>query len=532
MRLLLVAPASNTQTDYSVLAVRTGALSVTRVGAAAIVTVAALTPPDFAVSLCDEAIAPIDFDADVDVVGISANVSQAQRAIEIAGAFRARGKTVLIGGPHVSLAPALFEGHADCLVVGEFEPIAETVFLDMRRGALKPRYDGARADLSRSPVPRWDLYPNEYALGGVVQTSRGCPFECHFCDVIQYLGRLQRHKDDAQVIAEIQNLYDLGYNFVSLADDNFTVYRRRAKSLLKAIARWNGADGRDYVSFATQMSIDAARDDEMLALCGDAGLLYAFIGIESDNQASLAESKKRQNLGVDIDAQLRKIVGHGLMVEAALIAGFDHDDRSSFERLFDYGMALPAGAFKVSVLVAPVATPFYDLMMAQGRIVSDQIIAQFPSGNLRTNIVPAQMSRDELFVGAKWLTSKLYAPDNFYSRLEQISKILAPPPWVRRGGKRYWHPSRRRSSALYAAVLRAMASRDPALAQLISRVRVLMRARPEIRDGLDGMLCSYVITRRSYELAGVYDRDWATLDAPPFGTATADERLQRVLARA
>src|SRR5262249_51648305 len=152
--------------------------------------------------------------------------------------------------PHVSLAPELFAGKADCLVVGEFEPIAEAVFADMRSGVLRARYDGAKADLRRSPTPRWDLYPNERAIGGVVQTSRGCPFECHFCDVIQYLGRVQRHKEDAQVIAEIQTLYDRGYNFISLADDNFTIYRRRAKSLLRAISHWNGADERDYVLFA------------------------------------------------------------------------------------------------------------------------------------------------------------------------------------------------------------------------------------------------------------------------------------------
>src|SRR5258708_18058257 len=190
MRLRLIARGSNAHAEYWRLAARGGDLAVTRIGAASIATVAALAPPDFAVCLCDEAIEPIDFAAEADVVGISANVSQAQRAIEIAAEFRARGKIVVIGGPHVSLAPELFVGTADCLVVGEFEPIAETVFADMRSRALKPRYAGAKTDLRRSPAPRSDLYRNDRAVGGVVQTSRGCPFECHFCDVIQYLGRL------------------------------------------------------------------------------------------------------------------------------------------------------------------------------------------------------------------------------------------------------------------------------------------------------------------------------------------------------
>ena len=370
MRLLLIAPRSNAHTEYSALAAPGSDVQshahrgdFDRHGCR-------VAPPDFQIVLCDEAIQTVDFDADADVVGISANVSQALRAIEIAAAFRKRGKPVIMGGPHVSLAPELFEGRADCLVVGEFEPIADTVFADMRRGALQARYDGAKADLRRSPVPRWNLYPNEKAVGGVVQTSRGCPFECHFCDVIQYLGRVQRHKDDAQVIAEIENLYDLGYGFISLADDNFTVYRRRAKSLLNAIAAWNGAAGRDYVIFATQMSIDAARDDELLALCNDAGLLNVFIGIETNDPESLKESKKRQNLRVDLGAEVRNIVGRGLRVEAGLMVGFDHDDLSAFERQFEFAMSLPVGGFNISVLVAPVGTPLYDAMRAQGRIAS------------------------------------------------------------------------------------------------------------------------------------------------------------------
>jgi hypothetical protein len=439
----------------------------------------------------------------------------------------------VMGGPHVSLAPELFEGRADCLVVGEFEPIADAVFAAMRRGALQARYDGAKADLRRSPMPRWDLYPNERAVGGVVQTSRGCPFECHFCDVIQYLGRVQRHKDDAQVIAEIQNLYDHGYNFISLADDNFTVYRRRAKSLLQAIAGWNGAGGRDYVMFATQMSIDAARDDELLALCNDAGLLNAFVGIETDDPESLKESKKRQNLNVDLGAEVRKLIARGLRVEAALMVGFDHDGLSAFERRFAFAQALPVGSFNISVLVAPVGTPLYADMRAQGRIVSDEVLAQFPSANLITNLMPARMSRDDLYVGAKWLVSKLMDPDNFYPRIEAMSELLAPPPWERAGrGQRRRPPMRPAAAKLFAQVARDLSRRDPRIAAVVQRAMALMRARPHVRDAIGDALSHYLMTFRSYEMNGIYDRAWAKMDAPPFGTSSADERLARIRAYA
>lgn len=527
MRLCLIAPQSNAHTEYSRLAAAgVGGTHVTRVASAAIATVAALAPRDFEISLCDESVQLIDFAGGFDVVGVSANVSQAERALEIAKAFRARGKTVVLGGPHVSLAPELFEGHADSIVVGELESVAATFFADMRQRTLKPRYDGAAAHLSESPPPRWDLYPNELALSGVVQTSRGCPFECHFCDVIQYLGRLQRHKEIAQVIAEVQALYSLGYNFISLADDNFTVYRKRAKALLRALAEWNGADGRGYITFATQMSIDVARDPEILDLCNEAGLLNAFIGIETSDQGALIESKKRQNLKIDLQRECRKIVSAGLRIEGGLMVGFDHDDRSVFQRQLDFAMGLPVGSFNVSVLVAPLATPLYASMVEAGRLLTHDVSAQFPSANLITNFRPAQMSREDLYVGAKWLINRLFDPDNFYHRLEAMSQLLAPPPWVRRGsGERRQHPSRRGAAIVFSQVLRDLMRRDPRIGVLVRRSRALMNAKPEIRDGLNDALSHYLMTLRGYELDGIYQRGWAEMKAPPFGAAAIPTAL-------
>ncbi len=145
-------------------------------------------------------------------------------------------------------------------------------------------------------MPRWDLYPNGQALMGSVQTSRGCPFECEFCDVIQYLGRKQRHKPVGQVLAELDQLYRLGYRSVFLADDNFTVYRARAKELLVALRDWNARQTDGRMRLMSQVSIDAAGDEDMLQMCADAGLTHVFIGIETPNEESLREAKKRQNL--------------------------------------------------------------------------------------------------------------------------------------------------------------------------------------------------------------------------------------------
>jgi radical SAM superfamily enzyme YgiQ (UPF0313 family) len=528
MRLLLIAPWSYAYGDETRLPTALGDVGVAWLAPASIATVAALAPSDFRVSLCDETVEPVDFDAAVDAVGISANVSQVRRAIAIAGAFRARGKVVIMGGPHVSLAPEAFEGHADCIVVGEFEPIAETVFADLRNGTLKSRYDGSRADLCGSPAPRWDLYRNDRAVSGVVQTSRGCPFECNFCDVIQYLGRVQRHKDNAQVIAEVQNLYDLGYNSIVLADDNFTVYRKRAKALLRALAAWNGAEGRDYVVFATQVSIDAARDQELLALCNDAGLLHLFVGIETSDADNLKDSKKRQNLHVDLAAEVRKLVSHGLRVQAGLIVGFDHDDRSVFARQFEFAMTLPVPTFKTGVLVAPIGTPLYVDMQAAGRIANDDLLTQYSPASLVTNLTPARMSRDDLYIGTKWLVSKLFDPENFYIRLKAMSELLAPPPWERRGGRK--RPLLRPDiAAALSQVRRTLSRSDPRIVDVIQRTFALMRDRPQARQGVGEALSHYLMNLRSSEVDGLYDRAWARMDAPPFGIASANQ-LERIRA--
>ena len=533
MRIYLVAPQSNAHQEYSRLASgREGGEFVTRIASTAIATVAALAPSGFDIELCDEAVQTIDFETAAEVVGITANVSQAQRALNLADRFRALGKTVVLGGPHVSLAPVLFEGRADCLVVGEFEMIAEEFFRDLASGALKARYNGPKADLARSPPPRWDLYPNERALSGVVQTSRGCPFECHFCDVIAYLGRVQRHKSNDQVIAEIQALYDHGYDFIALADDNFTVYRKRARALLSDIARWNGKEGRDYVVFTTQMSIDVARDPELLALCNDAGLLNTFIGLETSDEGSLLESRKRQNLRVDLVEECRKVVRAGIRVEAGLIVGFDHDDHGAFRRQLEFAMALPVGTFNLSVLVAPVATPLYESMRAANRIVLDDPMAQFPSANLITNFKPAQMSRDDLYVGAKWLVNHSFDPDNFFARLSSMAELLAAPPWQRHGGRRRQRPSKRRALGAFAHVMRDLTRRDPRVAAVVRKSHALMRRHPEIRDGIGEVLGHYLMTLRSYEMDGIYERGWSDLKAPPFGSASSDTRLERIRAHA
>ncbi len=216
-----------------------------------ITTLAALVPRDWQVTICDERITPVDFNTTADVIGITGKVSQRNRMIELARKFRARGKLVVFGGPYVSLNPDDLRPHADILVRGEAEEIAPRLFADLAAGKWDKDYEGTKPDLSLSPVPRWDLYPRRAAITGQVQTSRGCPFDCEFCDVIQYLGRKQRWKEPDQVTRELDVLYRYGYRHIFFADDNFTVMRRRTHALLDRLTRWNAQQPPGSVRFST-----------------------------------------------------------------------------------------------------------------------------------------------------------------------------------------------------------------------------------------------------------------------------------------
>lgn len=492
-----------------------------------IATVAAMAPCDVEVTLCNETTQPLDWTTDADVIGITANVAQAERALEIAERFRRLGKTVVMGGPHVSLVPELFADACDSMVVGELEAVSETFFRDMRNGALERRYSGSAADMRTSPPPRWNLYPHDRLVSGVVQSSRGCPFKCHFCDVIQYLGNKQRHKDPAQVIEEIQNLYDLGFSSILIADDNFTANRKKAHELLAAIAEWNGSAGRDFVSFQTQMSINMTLHDDILAACHRAGILTNFVGIETSDPLALAESDKRPNQHMDLVRQCEKSVQGGVKIEPAFIVGFDSDTLDSFERQFRFAMALPAGSARIGPLVAPVATPLYDEMMKEGRLLEDGESRSGAPPYYTSNFEPAQMSRTELYIGLRWLISRLYHPENFLVRLNRIIDLLAPPPWAGREGGRARKP-RPLNARLAATVLRESTEVDPGLRQLISEAFDSARRRPEIGNAVSEVIFRYLAILVNLSRNGMYDPEWSGLSAPPFDIKTTDERMERL----
>lgn len=394
-------------------------LNAVAIADAALTTVAALAPADkFEFKICEEQVESVDYDYPADYVGITGKYGQGPRMLEIARCFRQRGVPVIMGGPYATLAPEEVRADCDVLVKGEFEGIADEFFDDLYRGAYKDEYVGPRGAIQQSPVPRWDLYPNERALCGTLQTSRGCPFECEFCDVIVYLGRKQTHKTVSQVLAELEVLYRAGYRKVILADDNLTVYRARARELLRALGAWNAAVD-EPVSFATQVSIDIATDDEMLELMAAASLRSVFVGIETPNQDALKETKKRQNVGVDMAERCERFVRHGIMVAAGIIVGFDSDTTDIFPQVVDFAMRTPVPNFNVSPLNAMHGTPLRARMEREGRLYQDVRTDTFAR-----NIVPARMSIEQLAAGVHWLTASLLEPERFLQRVLRMIELF------------------------------------------------------------------------------------------------------------
>jgi hypothetical protein len=459
-------------------------------------TLAAFVPAGWSIEICEERTADVNFDTTADIIAITAKVSQRVRMKALAAEFRRRGKLVMVGGPHVSLWPDDLRGHADIIVIGEVEDIAAGIFADIAAGKAKPEYQGGKPDLRNSPLPRWDLYPFRGGIAGQVQTSRGCPFECEFCDVIQYLGRKQRWKEPDQVIAELDQLYALGCRDVLLADDNFTVVRKRARTLLEAIEGWNRRQTAGRMKLITQLSIDAARDPDLLALAARAGLDRCFIGVETPNEDSLREVQKRQNTRIDLAGELRSFVGMGIMPLIGMIVGFDHDGPDIFERQADFIASIPVPVVQIGMLVAPFGTPLFDRIKAEGRLVEGGYVGE---GNLLdTNIRPAGMPLETLKDGLRWLINDVFDPDRWFARLENFAELS--PECVNRRTLRIF-------SFVEARLAADLAKRGDAERRLLGRLEGLVRKRPDLVAQIGYALIVYCQTRFVLDHLGLWDSE-------------------------
>jgi len=446
---------------------------------------AALTPPGHRVTIIDENVEPIDYDrvARADIVGLTGMTVQRARMREILRELKSRGAFAVVGGPWVSVQEDYFDGLVDAIFVGEAETTWPRFLEDWAAGTHQPRYEQSeRTDMTQVPVPRYDLLNAREYLFGSIQFSRGCPFQCEFCDIIVTFGRRPRLKTSTQVIAELEALRHQRLTIAFIVDDNLIGNKAAVKVLLRDIAAWQEAEGYPF-SFFTEASLNLAEDDELMALMDAANIQVVFIGIESPNEESLRETKKYQNVhkGDSAVDRVRRIQDAGLEVWCGMIVGFDHDDGEIFAAQREFMRQTDIMHAMVGMLSAIPKTPLHARLYDEGRLDLDD------QQTFGTNVIPRGMTREQLRDGYVALMRDLYEPNFYFERLENLyltRKFNFSRARAEYWKQHRWHKRRAQSlDALRAAglFLRLMTKiPDPGLRRIYRHeMATILRRRPD-----------------------------------------------------
>ena len=340
----------------------------------------------------------------------------------------------MVGGPWITVAEGWFEGLVDVIFVGEAEETWPKFLEDWKRGDWQARYEQAeKTDMTKVPMPRYDLIPfREYAMG-CIQTSRGCPFQCEFCDIIVIFGRRPRIKTPEQVVAEVEAQHQLGARVIFLVDDNFIGNKKAAKGILRELVAWQHRRGYP-LAFFTEASLDLAEDEELMRLMAEAGMVAVFIGIESPDEEALRETKKYQNVRGSLIERVHRIQSFGLEVYAGMIVGFDHDDLGIFDRQFEFLRRARVIGAMAGMLSAIPKTPLYARLEAEDRL--DNAAADDP--HIATNIIPLLMTREQMRDGWLDMMDRLYDAENYFERFDELfikgrlPLATAKMTWLRR----------------------------------------------------------------------------------------------------
>ena len=393
-----------------------------------LLTIAALTPAGYDLRVLDLNCEPLtDDQLDwADMVLFSAMLPQKEALFRAADRARKRGKFVVMGGPYPTSCPEECAPHSDALVLNEGEITWPQFLRDLEAGGPKALYrTDEKADMTKSPAPRFDLLNLSYYTNVPLQFARGCPFQCEFCDIIVMLGRVPRLKTVPQILHELDLLYATGYRGqVGVVDDNFIGNGREVRLLLKALTVWNAEHGAPFHYFC-QATVNLADDDVLLNAMARADFTLAFLGIESPSVESLKETRKFQNTNHPLLDRVKKIQNAGIQVMAGFIVGFDNDPEGIFEAQRDFiaGAAIPN--VYISPLVALPGTPLFDRMKREGRLIpGEETKHTFISGY--TNI-RYRRPMTEFLEGHRGLLESVYHPRAYFERAAETLRRFPRP---------------------------------------------------------------------------------------------------------
>lgn len=371
--------------------------------------VASLTPPDFSVEILDEYFDTINFNSNVDIIGLTAMSTQAPRAYQIADEFRQRGKKIIMGGSHATALPEEALIHVDSVVIGEAEGVWPVLLKDLLNGNLKKIYKSPDfPSLEGLPIPRYDLLKKDrYRLLKInfpIQVGRGCPNRCEFCSVNQFFGHRYRHRPIEEVVEEIKRINKKGIVFV---DDNIVGHPQFAKSLFEQLIPLN-------IRWAGQVSLNVAKDDELLELAARSGCALMFIGVETLSLKTFKEMRKTIFDPRETAELLQKIHKKGIHIRASVIFGFDEDEKDVFEKTVKFLIENKIIYTDFNVLTPLPATRVLSQLKEENRIF-DWDWSKYNFKNVVFH--PKLMKREELEEGFWKAAQKFYSIPSIMSRI-------------------------------------------------------------------------------------------------------------------
>lgn len=390
-------------------------------------TVAAMLPKQWEKKLVDMNVSHLS-DKQIkwaDYVFISAMTVQRDAARDVIARCNKLHTKVVAGGPLFTAEHDEFTG-IDHLVLGEGEVTIPMFVADLEKGCARPIYTSTeRPDITKTPIPEWSLIKLHHYSAMSLQYSRGCPFNCEFCDIIFLNGHMPRTKSKEQLLAELDALYEQGWrDSILVVDDNFIGNKKKLKEeILPAITEWMEKKKHPY-TFQTEASINLSDDEELMDMMVKAGFNKVFIGIETPNEDSLVECNKSQNTRRDLADSVKNIINHGLEVMGGFIVGFDSDPHTIFKNQINFIQKTGIVTAMVGLLNAPRGTRLYQRLLKENRLVKG-----FTGDNtdFSLNFIP-KMDKTLLIAGYKNILKTIYSPKQYYDRIRVFLKEYKKPP--------------------------------------------------------------------------------------------------------
>ena len=394
-----------------------------------LITVAAMLPGSWTVRLvdCNTASFTDDDFAWADVVFTGGMLSQQADTLRLIELCRSRGKPVVVGGPDPTSSPHIYAA-ADFQVLGEAEGVIDEFVAAWEGGARSGVFTAPKfqADVTKTPVARFDLLKFEDYIYLGVQYSRGCPFTCEFCDIIELYGRVPRTKTTPQMLAELDALYDMGYRgHLDFVDDNFIGNKKSLRLFLPELVAWQRAH--DYpFEFSTEASVNLADDPELLEMMAAANFFAVFVGIESPDPATLVAMKKKQNTRRNIAESIHKIYGAGMLVTAGFIVGFDSEKVSIADAMAQFVEEAAIPVCMVGLLYALPNTQLTRRLAHEGRLHANHDLGPSTGGDQCTdgiNFDPARPLRD-ILMDYRQILEAVYHPAAYARRVDRLMTML------------------------------------------------------------------------------------------------------------